>query len=95
MDLLLYEKFKFEKQIKSSNIKFNHVALGAALIHLNSNIELSDISNAFNINESRVKKEIKNIDQIKNPKSDKSKKFLELIKKQGLYGWRRKNNSYN
>lgn len=81
MDLLLYEKFKFEKQIKSSNIKFNHVALGAALIHLNSNIELSDISNAFNINESRVKKEIKNIDQIKNPKSDKSKKFLELIKK--------------
>lgn len=81
MDLLLYEKFKFEKQIKSSNIKFNHVALGAALIHLNSNIELSEISNAFNINESRVKKELKNIDQIKNPKSDKSKKFLDLIKK--------------
>lgn len=81
MALLLYEKFKFEKQIKSSNIKFNHVALGAALIQLNSNIELSEISNAFNINESRVKKELKNIDQIKNPKSDKSKKFLDLIKK--------------
>ncbi len=81
MDLLLYEKFKFEKQIKSSNIKFNHVALGAALIHSNSNIELSEISNAFNINESRIKKELKNIDQIKNPKSDKSKKFLDLIKK--------------
>ena len=81
MDLLLYEKFKFEKQIRSSHIKFNHVALGAALINQNSDIELSQISNAFNINESRVKKEIKNIDNIKNPKSDKSKKFLDLIKK--------------
>lgn len=81
MDLLLYEKFKFEKQSRNSNIKFNHVALGAALIHENSDIELEEISNAFNVNESRVKKEIKHIEQIKNPKSDKSKKFLDLIKK--------------
>ncbi len=81
MDLLLYEKFKFEKQMRNSNIKFNHVALGAGLIHLNSNIELETISNAFNINESRIKKEIKHIDQIINPKSDKSKRFLDLIKK--------------
>ncbi len=81
MDLLLYEKFKFEKQMKNSNIKFNHVALGAGLIHLNSDVELEKISNAFNINESRVKKELKHIDQIKNPKTDKSKKFLDLIKK--------------
>ena len=81
MDLLLYEKFKFEKQSKNSNIKFNHVALGAALIHLNSGIEIAQIGNAFNINDSKIKKEIKNIDSIKNPKSDKSKKFLDLIKK--------------
>ena len=81
MDLLLYEKFKFEKQSRNSNIKFNQVALGAALIHQGSEIEIEEISNAFNINESRIKKEIKNIDQIRNPKSDKSKKFLDLIKK--------------
>ncbi|WP_405295469.1 DUF530 domain-containing protein [Methanobrevibacter sp.] len=81
MDLLLYEKFKFEKQIRSSHIKFNHVALGAALVNLNSDVELEDISNAFNINESRIKKEIKHINQIKNPKSDKSRQFLDLIKK--------------
>ena len=81
MDLMLYEKFKFEKQIKSSNIKFNHVALGAGLIHQNSDIELEEISNAFNINESKIRKEIKNINNIKNPRSDKSKKFLDLIKK--------------
>lgn len=81
MDLLLYEKFKFEKQSRNSNIKFNQVALGAALIHLNGEVELEEISNAFNVNESKIRKEIKNIDQIKNPKSDKSKKFLDLIKK--------------
>lgn len=81
MDLLLYEKFKFEKQMKNSRIKFNHVALGAALINLNSEVEMTDISNAFNVNESRIKKEIKNINRIKNPKSDKSKQFLDLIKK--------------
>lgn len=81
MDLLLYEKFKFEKQIRSSNIKFNHVALGAALIHENSDMEIKEISNAFNINESKIRKEIKNINHVKNPCSDKSKKFLDLIKK--------------
>lgn len=81
MDLLLYEKFKFEKQSRNSNIKFNQVALGAALVHQNSAIELEEISNAFNVNESKIKKEIKHIDQIRNPKSDKSKKFLDLIKK--------------
>ena len=81
MDLLLYEKFKFEKEMRNSNIKFNQVALGAALINLNSDIDLESISNAFNINESKIKKEINNINQIRNPKSDKSKKFLDLIKK--------------
>ena len=80
-DLLLYEKFKFEKQIKSTNIKFNNVALGAALISQNSDIPLETICNAFNINESRVKKEIKNIECIKNPESDKAKEFLEILQK--------------
>ena len=81
MDLLLYEKFKFEKQVKKSNIVFNQVALGAALINLNSDVELERISNAFNVNESRIRKEIKHVDTITNPKTDKSKKFLDLIKK--------------
>ena len=43
-------------------------------------VELDKISNAFIINESKIKKEIKHINQIKNPKSDKSKRFLDLIK---------------
>ena len=81
MDLILYEKFKFEKEIRNSHIKFNPVALGAALIHLNSEIELESISNAFNVNESKIKKEINNINQFRNPKSDRSREFLGLIKK--------------
>ena len=81
MDLLLYEKFKFEKEMHGSNIKFNHVALGAALINQNSDVELESISYAFNINESKIKKEIEHIDQINNPQSDRSQEFLELIKK--------------
>ena len=80
MDLILHEKFKFEKEVRNSNIKFNNTALGAALIHLNTDIELDKISNAFIINESKIKKEIKHVNTIKNPKSDKSKKFLDLIK---------------
>ena len=80
-DLILYEKFKFEKLMKSSNIKVNHSALGAAHLYLNSDIDLESISNTFNVNESKIKKEIKHIENIKNPKTDKSKKFLDLIKK--------------
>ena len=80
-DLILYEKFKFEKLMKNSNIKVNHPALGAAHLDLNSDIDLEDISNAFNVNESKIKKELKHIEKIKNPKSDKSRKFLDLIKK--------------
>lgn len=79
-DLILYEKFKFEKLMKNSNIKVNHPALGAAHLHLNSGIDLEVISNAFNVNESKIKKEIKHIENIKNPKTDRSKKFLDLIK---------------
>ena len=55
------------------------------LVNLRGNvITLLDINLLLGIdndNESKIKKEIKNIDHIKNPRSDKSKKFLDLIKK--------------
>lgn len=81
MDLILYEKFKLEGLIKKTNMKLNYPALGAGLIHQVSDLEIEKIGNAFNINESKIKKELKNIEKIKKPKSDKSKKFLEMIKK--------------
>lgn len=81
MDLILNEKFKLENLIKNSNIKFNYPTLGAALVTLNSDIDVETVSNAFNVNTSKVNNEIKNIEKLKKPKSEKSKKFLEMIKK--------------
>lgn len=81
MDLVLYEKFKLEKLIKNTKMKINYPALGAGLIHKTTDIPIDNIGNALNINSSKIKKEIKNIDTLKKPKSEKSKKFLELIKK--------------
>lgn len=81
MDYILHKKFKIEKELKNLNIKINYPALGCALIHSHSKIPIDIIGNIFNVNESKIKKEIKNIETINKPKSNKSKKFLELIKK--------------
>ena len=81
MDLLLNKKFNLEKKIKGSNIKIDYVALGAAIISSNCNIPISFSARAFNVKEKNVIEEIKNIETFKKPKSDKSKKFLEMIKK--------------
>ncbi len=81
MDLLLYKKFKLERQIKNANIKLNYSALGAAIVYTNSDFNLSDVCHAFKINEKSVKHEIKNLQSIMKPRSKKSKRFLEMIKK--------------
>ncbi|MCL2156724.1 MAG: DUF530 domain-containing protein [Methanobrevibacter sp.] len=80
MDLILNEKFNLERKIKGSNIKINYVALGAALIYSNSDLNIDEVANAFNVSQKDVSKEIKNIKNIKKPKSKKSEKFLEMIK---------------
>ena len=81
MDLLLNKKFNLEKKIKGSNIKINYVSLGAAIISSNCNIPVSLSSKTFDVTEKSVENEIKNINTFKKPKSDKTKKFLEMIKK--------------
>lgn len=81
MDLLLNKKFNLERKIKGSNIQIDYVALGAAIISSNCNIPISTSSRAFNVKEKNVKNEMKNIETFKKPKSDKSKKFLDMIKR--------------
>jgi Zn-finger domain-containing protein len=81
MDLLLYKKFNLEEQIKNSNIKLNYSALGAAMISTNSEISVKESAEIFNVSEELVEKEIKKIETSKRPRSKKSKKFLEMIKK--------------
>lgn len=80
MDLLLNKKFNLERKIKGSNIQIDYVALGAAIISSNCNVPISTSARAFNVPEKSVKNEIKNIETFKKPKSDKSKKFLDMIK---------------
>jgi Zn-finger domain-containing protein len=81
MDLILNEKFNLERKIKGSNIKIDYVALGAALIYSNSNTTIEEVANAFNVSQKAIQKEMKNIKNIQKPKSKKSEKFLEMIKK--------------
>ena len=80
MDLLLNKKFNLERKIKGSHIQIDYVALGAAIISSNCNVPVSTSARTFNVSEKNVKNEIKNIETFKKPKSDKSKKFLEMIK---------------
>ncbi len=64
-DLLLYEKFKLESENRYANLNLNYPALGAALIHLNTDLDIKTVGNIFNINKSKIKKEVDNINIIK------------------------------
>ena len=80
MDLLLYKKFKFERQIKNANIKLNYAALGPAIIYTNSDYSINEVSRAFKVGEKSVKREIDNIQSFQKPRSKKSRQFLDMIK---------------
>lgn len=80
MDLILHNKFKLEEELKNSNLKVNYQALGAAMIYNEGDIPIERCANSFYLTEKDVEKESKNIKNIAEPKNNKSKKFLELIK---------------
>ncbi len=84
MDLLLYEKFKFER--KNSHRHINHNIFSAALIkQKNENISTKKLSQIFKVKESEIEKELKQINEVDKPRTNRSKKlsqnFLELAKK--------------
>lgn len=81
MDLILHKKFKLEKQIKHSNMKINNTALGGAMIYNEGKIPIEKIAEIFNITPQDIINEKENIEKIAKPKSQKSKQFLELLKK--------------
>lgn len=80
MDLLLHKKFNLEELIKNANIKLNHAALGPAIVCTNTEISIKEASYAFKVGEKWIMREIKNLKDIKKPRSKKSKAFLEMIK---------------
>ncbi|MDR1722155.1 MAG: DUF530 domain-containing protein [Methanobrevibacter sp.] len=80
MDFILHKKFKLEENIKGVKMNTNSVALGSAVILLNSDIDISIIAKTFNLSEESINKELKNIKTIGKPRTKKSRDFLELIK---------------
>lgn len=80
MDLILYEKFQIEKKIKNSNFKIKYNGLAAALVHKQTQEPIENLTTIFNTNQKEIKTQLKNIESINKPKTDKSRKFLEMIK---------------
>ena len=80
MDLILYKKFKLEEHFKNSNMKIDYVALGAAILHNESNIAMEECIKVFKKDKKSIENEINNIETVAKPKSAKSKMFLDLIK---------------
>ena len=81
MDLILHKKFKLEKQIKHSNMKINNTALGGAMIYNEGKVPIENIAQVLSIEPTDITNEKDNIEKIAKPKSQKSKQFLELLKK--------------
>lgn len=80
MDLLLYQKFKLERQIKNSNIKLNYAALGPAIVFRGAgDFSLAEISRVFKVPKKAVSKEIEKVNNIQRPRSKNAGKFLKLI----------------
>lgn len=84
-DLILYEKFKIEKENRFAKMNLNYPALSAALIHQTTDIDIETLGNLFNINDSKIRKELDNIKIIRgtgneNKKpNDLSNRFRDLI----------------
>lgn len=80
MDLLLFKKFKLEKQIKNSNIKLNYAALGPAIVfRASDNFTISEVAYVFKVPKKAVVNEIEKVKNIQRPRSKNAGKFLDLI----------------
>ncbi len=84
MDLILYEKFKFEQ--KNSHRHVNYNTFSAALIkHKNPEQPIEELEKIFNTTTKQIEKELKNLEEVDKPRTQRSQKlsqtFLELAKK--------------
>ncbi|MDR3291914.1 MAG: DUF530 domain-containing protein [Methanobrevibacter sp.] len=81
MDFILHKKFKLEEKIKGMRININNVALGGAIILHYSDLNINAITTLFSITEKSLEKEIEDLKIIENPRTQRSKDFLNMIKK--------------
>lgn len=78
---VLLKKFEIEQKMKGLHMKTNSVAFGAAIVNLESELDLKTCSELFSIDISDIEMEKENIKTMGKPKTKKAQKFMEMIKK--------------
>ncbi|MDO5851784.1 MAG: DUF530 domain-containing protein [Methanobacteriaceae archaeon] len=75
-------QYKQEIETKQNNlhIRIDHACCAAVAINIKTDIGLEKSAHLFNLNMDQVTKEKQSIQKIEKPKTNKAKKFLEMIK---------------
>ena len=78
---VILKKFEIEQKMKGLHMKTNSVAFGAAIVNLESKLDIKKCSEIFSINIGDIELEKENIKTMGKPKTKKAQKFMEMIKK--------------
>ncbi|MCK9152487.1 DUF530 domain-containing protein [Methanobacterium alcaliphilum] len=78
---VLLKKFEIEQKMKGLHMKVDPAGFGAAVLNIESGIDLNICADLFSVEIKTVKVEKNNINTMGKPNTKKAKKFLEMIKK--------------
>ena len=81
MQKTVLKKFEIEQKMKGLNMKTNPSAFGAAIVNLESKLDIKTCAEVFSVNIKDIEMEKENINTMGKPKTKKAKKFMEMIKK--------------
>lgn len=81
MQKIILKKFEIEQKMKGLNMKTNPSAFGAAIVNLESELDIKTCSDLFSVAIKDIEMEKENIKTMGKPKTQKAKKFMEMIKK--------------
>lgn len=81
MQKTILKKFEIEQKMKGLNMKTNPSAFGAAIVNLESELDIKTCSDLFSVAIKDIEMEKENIKTMGKPKTQKAKKFMEMIKK--------------
>lgn len=81
MQKTILKKFEIEQKMKGLNMKTNPSAFGAAIVNLESKLDIKTCAEVFSVNINDIEIEKDNINTMGKPKTKKAKKFMEMIKK--------------
>ncbi|MDZ4172518.1 MAG: DUF530 family protein, partial [Methanobacteriaceae archaeon] len=81
IQMVITKKFEIEQKMKGLNMKTNYSAFGAAIVNLESEMDINLCSNIFSVSVKDIETEKANIQTMGKPSTKKAKKFMEMIKK--------------